>query len=246
LAKSLALKPVGELSLAGRGVRDERRRDRVDPDAVAFGLDGQRAGEHDDGGHRGADDRLAGGGRLAGVGRDIDDAAAPLALHHRQDRSTHEDRGEGHGVEQPGQVLDRGVVQQFGLGVTRGRVDQDVDAAHEFRDPGRRRLDRCHIGGVHRDEVDGRTRVVGSQACHGLRSSLRVATQQHQVGHVQGGQLAGGGQADPGCAADDGDATLMQRPDHDVGAVGHRGSQPVPAGRRPVPAGDAAPITPEA
>ena len=121
-------------------VRTRPGRDGVDPD-VGRALPRQLAGERHDGALRRAVGRVVVVGRERRRRRDVDDRAAALLAHDRQDVLADEERAAGVDGHHPVPVVERPLLDRTERGVA-GGVEHAVDAPELLA----RRLD----GGAHR------------------------------------------------------------------------------------------------
>jgi cyclohexanecarboxyl-CoA dehydrogenase len=216
LLEELPAEPVLQHHLGRRRIRDQRRREDVDPYPVPLRLDRRHLAEHHDRRHRRPDHALAGGRHLRGVGGDVHDAAAALLLHERQD-----DPGEQHGRqrllgEDHRQVLGGGPVEQFGPVGSCYRRDRDIDLPELAV---YRRHGLVHLIGAARVGGHEQHLSLGAPGEHHLARGLaprRGAGEQGDLPHAGLGEADRTGQADARRTPGD------QR--YRVGVAAHQGS----------------------
>src|ERR1700682_1067902 len=169
---------AGDEGAAG-SVGDQRGSEDVDADTFAFCFHRSAFGEHHDRCHGGADQGLAGGRNLGGVGSHVDDRPAPPVTHPGENRVHHVQWRQDKAVEDRPYVLDRSLVEQPRRLTRAGRVHEDVDRAQPrsrllFREDGGR-----WIGGIDGDELYAGAR--GSVAAEAARggAAFGVTSEQH-------------------------------------------------------------------
>ena len=176
-------------------------------------------GERDDlGTHEGLHARLGGGvvrpgqngQRPSGLGRDVDDLAAALALQDRQHRLRHQEHAFQVGGDDAVPVLFRQPLDGARARTAAGIVDQHVDAAEG---PDRALDQRCHLGLV--GNIGGNAHRVASQIADLSGDRLDpvvIAAVDHHLGALAGETERDFAPDARGCAGDQRDFIRERHP----------------------------------
>ena len=129
LAEKLAGEFIAHHFVMGcRALNDGGRHD-VHPYAVSLGFDRQCPGEHDDAGHGGGNDGLAGRRHLRRIRRNVDDRAAALRRHPGKNDPAREQWSHDLLKEDGLDLVEPGLMQKLRRVGARRRIDEDIYAA---------------------------------------------------------------------------------------------------------------------
>ena len=203
----LAIRAAGEAVEHARV--DRAGRDRIHPHAERAGLERHRLRQPFDRVFAGGVDRGVGAPLMPEGGRDVDDAAAALSLHHAQFVLHAEHCAQHVGVEGRGVALGRLLRCRAGLALRAGRVDGDVEATEPGDSPVDKGANVILMADVGADELGFGTS--GPQFGGEIRARLVATSGNHDasplVGVSQSGSTSDAGQG----AGDENDWMVHRR-----------------------------------